>query len=319
VQSIRRWQVAALALPALLLTFAASPADAFFRPWLRPPAKGDVLEKLERDGRFTVLLQALEATGLDEALAGEGPFTVFAPRDSAFQPLIEDGTLDELLNEPGLETLTDILLYHVAPDRFSVGRLLARRQVDTLLEQPVEASLRFHPRPGVFVNDEPVLRFNRRASNGIIHDLGGVLIPPEPPADLLTRLQEDGRFSILVTALEATGLDEALSGEGSFTVFAPTDAAFQPLVEDGTLDALLNEPGLETLEQILLYHVLPEEKALLELARERRATTLQGSDVHVFRFFWLVFVNFERVVDPDEDAANGVFHAIDGVLLPPEH
>ena len=111
-------------------------------------------------------------------------------------------------------------------------------------------------------------------------------------------------------------MDAAVAG-GGLTVFAPTDEAFQPLIADGTIDALLAEPGLVTLEQILLYHVVAGENSAKDLIRERRVETLQGSNVYVWWFFGKVFVNRERVIDANLRAGTGIAHAIDGVLLPP--
>ncbi len=168
----------------------------------------------------------------------------------------------------------------------------------------------------LFINDARVISANGHAPNGVIHIIAKVLLPTEQPETLIELLEEDGRFTVLLSALEATGLDEAVEA-GGLTLFAPTDDAFQPLIDDGTIEDLLAEPDLNTLTQILLYHVVAEEKAAIDLIRERRVETLQGSNVYVWWFFGKVFVNRERVIDPNLRADNGIAHAIDGVLLPP--
>jgi uncharacterized surface protein with fasciclin (FAS1) repeats len=304
-----------LAITAALFLTLAAPADAF--QWLVGKSRGQtIVDRLERSGRFEVLLAALDATGLDEVLDGDGRFTLFAPTDEAFAPLVEDGTVDALLAEEDLETLTRILLYHVVDGKRRIGRLLVRRNVETLEGSNVEVEAR---RRGIHVNDTRIVDANNRASNGVIHAIDGVLLPPEPPGDLVKVLEDDGRFTILLAALKATGLDEALGGDGPFTVFAPTDEAFAPLVEDGTVDALLAEEGLGTLTQILLYHVVGDELSRFELVRKRRVETLQGASVKVTGFFFWTFVNRERVIQSDVEAGNGVAHVIDGVLIPPQH
>lgn len=286
--------------------------DAVLLPPEEPVEVESILDVLRLDGRFEVLLAALEATGLDEAVE-KGILTLFAPTDDAFQPLIEAGIIDELLAEPELKTLTQILLYHVVEGRRSALKLLFGSTAETLQGGEVKIS---YEGGSLFINDARVISANGHAPNGVIHIIAKVLLPTEQPETLIELLEEDGRFTVLLSALEATGLDEAVEA-GGLTLFAPTDDAFQPLIDDGTIEDLLAEPGLNTLTQILLYHVVAEEKAAIDLIRERRVETLQGSNVYVWWFFGKVFVNRERVIDPNLRADNGIAHAIDGVLLPP--
>ncbi|MGB5266544.1 MAG: fasciclin domain-containing protein, partial [Polyangiales bacterium] len=285
--------------------------DAVLLPPAEPTEIESILDVLRLDGRFEVLLTALEATGLDEAVAS-GVLTLFAPTDDAFQPLIDAGVIGELLDEPGLGTLTDILLYHAVDGRQSAFRLLLNRSTTTLQGTEVDATYR---KRTLFINQARVISRNGHAPNGVIHIIDAVLLPGEEPSNLLDLLEADGRFTVLLSALEATGLDGAVEA-GGITLFAPTDEAFGPLIADGTIDTLLHEPGLETLTQILLYHVVDGERTAKELARQRRVETLQGSQVYVYSFFWKVFVNREKVVEANLRADNAIAHAIDGVLLP---
>ena len=125
-----------------------------------------------------------------------------------------------------------------------------------------------------------------------------------------------GSFTTLVTAVEAAGLVETLNGEGPFTVFAPTDDAFSALPE-GTLDALLADPA--ALSDILLYHVVPGEVLAADVVGLESATTAQGSDITVSVVDGTVMLNGSATVTAtDVDAANGVIHVIDSVLLPPQ-
>ena len=288
--------------------------DAVLLPPEEPIEIDSIVDVLELDGRFSVLLAALGATGLDEAVA-TGELTLFAPTDEAFQPLIEAGVIDQLLNEPGLGTLTNILLYHAVDGRSSALKLLLNGSTTTLQGADVETT---YSKRSLMINDAKVISANGHAPNGVIHIIDAVLIPSEEPADLIALFEKDGRFTVLLSALEATGLDEAVAA-GGVTVFAPTDDAFRPLIEDGTIDALLEEPGLNTLTQILLYHVVDGERTAKDLARKRRVETLEGSRVYVSWFFGRVFVNREKVVDSNLRAANGIAHAINGVLLPKTH
>lgn len=128
----------------------------------------------------------------------------------------------------------------------------------------------------------------------------------------------DETFSTLVQAIEAAGLAETLSAEGAYTVFAPTNAAFEALPE-GTLDQLLQPDNQETLAQILTYHVLPQEVPAAEVV-SGDVDTVAGLpvSVNVDDATGNVTVNGATVVQADVQASNGVIHAIDQVLLPPD-
>lgn len=123
----------------------------------------------------------------------------------------------------------------------------------------------------------------------------------------------DPNFSTLATALEAAGLTETLSGEGPFTVFAPTNDAFDALPE-GELDALLADPT--ALSDVLLYHVVEGELTSDQLADGDALASLQGGELSVSVTDSSVTVGGANVTSPDLTASNGVVHAIDTVLLP---
>ncbi len=125
-----------------------------------------------------------------------------------------------------------------------------------------------------------------------------------------------GSFTTLLAAAEAAELAETLSGEGPFTVFAPTDDAFAALPE-GTVEALLEDP--DTLSEILLYHVVEGEVLAEDVVELESATTVQGGDVSITVEDDTVLLNDEtEVVETDIEASNGVIHVIDSVLLPPD-
>lgn len=121
-------------------------------------------------------------------------------------------------------------------------------------------------------------------------------------------------FETLVAAVEAAGLTETLSGEGPFTVFAPTDEAFEALPE-GALEALLLPQNQALLAQILTYHVVPGAVTSSDLT-EGEVATVEGSDVTV-SLGDSVMVNDAMVTTPDIEASNGVIHVIDKVIIPP--
>jgi len=122
-----------------------------------------------------------------------------------------------------------------------------------------------------------------------------------------------GQFNTLLTAIEAADLTEALSGEGPFTVFAPTDAAFAAIPEDD-LAAILADG--ETLTAILTYHVVSGAVTSEQVVTLDSATTLQGSDVTITVTDAGVQVDEANVVTVDIEASNGIIHVIDAVITP---
>ena len=122
-------------------------------------------------------------------------------------------------------------------------------------------------------------------------------------------------FSTLVTALSAAGLVDTLQGPGPFTVFAPTNEAFAALPA-GVLDKLLLPENKEALTKILTYHVLPREVMAADIA-DGNAATVEGLTVALSTADG-VTVNGAKVVTADVVASNGVIHAIDAVILPPD-
>ncbi|MEN9408105.1 MAG: hypothetical protein RL216_79 [Pseudomonadota bacterium] len=125
-----------------------------------------------------------------------------------------------------------------------------------------------------------------------------------------------GNFTTLVAAVEAAGLVETLKGEGPFTVFAPTDAAFAALPA-GTLEELLKPENKDKLIAILTYHVVPGKVMSTDLSEGLKAATVQGGEVTI-TLEGGAKVNGAVISTADIEASNGVIHVIDTVILPPE-
>jgi len=136
---------------------------------------------------------------------------------------------------------------------------------------------------------------------------------PAALKDIVDTAVEAGSFTTLVTAVEAAGLVDTLKGEGPFTVFAPTDAAFAALPE-GALDDLLAD--IPALTDVLLYHVVPGKVMAADVVNLSSATTVQGSDLTITVEDGAVMINDALVVTADIETSNGVIHVIDAVLLP---
>jgi len=121
-------------------------------------------------------------------------------------------------------------------------------------------------------------------------------------------------FSTLATALSAAGLLETLKGDGPFTVFAPTNAAFAKMPQQ-TLDELLQPENRNRLAAILAYHVVPGKVTSNEVMASSSATTLQGQRVNISKKDG-VKINQAKLIITDVEATNGVIHIIDSVLMP---
>jgi len=275
----------------------------------------DIVDTAIEAGDFTTLVQAVQAAGLEDALRGEGPFTVFAPTDAAFDAL-PDGTLEALLADPTGQ-LQQILLYHVLEGQVQAADVTNGLTATTLQGADVSFAI---DGSTVTINDATIVATDIMASNGVIHVIDAVILPPEEAAadllDIVDTAIAAGDFDTLVQAVQAAGLEDALRGEGPFTVFAPTDAAFAAL-PDGTLEALLADPTGQ-LQQILLYHVLEGQVEAADVANGLIASTLQGADVSFTVEGSTVTINDVSIVATDILASNGVIHVIDAVILPPE-
>ena len=329
----RRWSrnVGLVALAALLVAaLAACSDDDDPEPTPPPPTAtpaateapapeveepGTIVDIAVADGRFETLVAAVTAADLAETLSGEGPFTVFAPTDDAFAALPE-GTVEALLED--IPTLTQILLYHVVAGDVRAADVVTLESAETLQGGSVSITVEDG---AVRINDALVVIADVVASNGVIHVIDAVLLPPEPeveadaPGTIVDIAVADGRFETLVAAVTAADLAGTLSGEGPFTVFAPTDDAFAALPE-GTVEALLED--IPTLTQILLYHVVAGDVRAADVVTLESAETLQGASVSITVEDGAVRINGALVVIADVVASNGVIHVIDAVLLPPE-
>lgn len=325
-------------LLALALVVGLLPTAAFAQD---KPA--DIVDTAVAAGNFSTLVAAVQAAGLVDTLKGDGPFTVFAPTDEAFAKL-PAGTVDALLADPE-GALKQILLYHVVP-----GKVLSSDLSDGLEAPTAQGeNVKFTLADGkALVNDANIIAADIEASNGVIHVIDSVILPPSlaaantettpeaaaaaaaeataeatpeataeaaPASDIVDTAVAAGSFKTLVAAVQAAGLVDALKGEGPFTVFAPTDEAFAKLPA-GTVDALLADPKGD-LTQILLYHVLPGKVLAADVKDGLEATTLQGKPVKFSIKDGKPYINDAQIVTTDIPTSNGVIHVIDSVILPP--
>jgi len=292
---------------------------------------GTIVDVAVGAGTFDTLVAAVSAAGLAETLSGEGPFTVFAPTDEAFAAL-PAGLVDALLLPENEAALVAVLTYHVLGAEVPSSDV-ATGAVGTLQGEEIELVVDDN---GVTVNGANVIAVDVEASNGVIHVIDAVLVPPSIDATALlvaNAMEEEameeqaevgtivdvavgaGTFDTLVAAVSAAGLAETLSGEGPFTVFAPTDEAFAALPA-GLVDALLLPENEAALVAVLTYHVLGAEVPSSDVATGA-VGTLQGEEIELVVDDNGVTVNGANVIAIDVEASNGVIHVIDAVLVPP--
>ena len=256
----------------------------------------------------SVLEIGIDTCGLDGFLSGPGPFTLFAPTDAAFNAL-GPATLLSLLAD--LPQLTNILKHHVVGDSVMSGMLSNGQVVTTLLGTDVVVTI---DPTGVYIDGAMVTVADIVADNGVVHVIDAVLIP-QPPAgnSVYDVIVASPAHTTLALAIDTAGLAGTLKGPGPFTVFAPTDAAFNAL-PTGTLASLLND--LPQLADILKHHVVGDSVMSGMLSNGQVVTTLLGTDVTVTINSSGVYIDNAMVTVTDIVADNGVVHVIDAVLLP---
>jgi transforming growth factor-beta-induced protein len=283
--------------------------DAVLVPELGEPLPATVVDIVVNSPVHTTLETAVIAAGLADDLSGTGPFTVFAPTDAAFAAL-PAGVLDGLLSDP-TGALAEVLLYHVVAGQALSTSLADGQMIETLFGEDVTVTINAN---GVFINDAEVIIADLLAENGVVHVIDAVLIPTVLPMTVVDIIVGSPIHTTLETAVIAAGLADDLSGDGPFTVFAPTDAAFTALPA-GVLDALLADPT-GALADVLLYHVVSGQSLSTDLSNGQVIPTLLGQNVTISINANGVFVNNAQVIVADLQAENGVVHVIDAVLTP---
>lgn len=269
---------------------------------------------IEGSEDHNTLEAAVLAAELDGALNNpDATLTVFAPTDAAFAALeaAVPGIIDDLLAEPaGL--LTDVLLYHVVGSVALSTDLTDQQVLETLLEgQSVTVTI---DGTTVLINQATVTTPDLAADNGVVHVIDAVLLPAEEDPTIWDIVDGSEVHTTLAAAIDAAGLVAALDNpEGDFTLFAPTDAAFEVL--GGAVADLLADPD-GALVNVLLYHLVLGTALSTDLSDGLEILTAQGETVTVAIDGSTVTINGAEVTIPDLEASNGVVHVLDAVLLP---
>jgi uncharacterized surface protein with fasciclin (FAS1) repeats len=290
--------------------------DAVLVPTEDDATSGTIAAVATANGSFNTLVGALGATGLDAVLAdANGKFTVFAPTDAAFAKIDTSGlTNDEL---------KDILLYHVivgAEINAAAATAIAGNTVKMGNDDNMALSL---SNTELFANLSKIALPNVDASNGIIHAVDTVLLPPAPDTrttNIVETAQGNPDFSTLVDALSATSdlVAELSDPNKDFTVFAPTNAAFDALEASnpGIIANLLATPD-GTLRDILLKHVVTGsvDSVTAFTLNGAAVPTVNGETVEIAIDSGVFTVDGAQVTTFDIVTTNGVIHVIDAVIL----
>ena len=277
------------------------------------PQTNTIVDIAVGDENFSTLVSALQRTNLVSTLQGDGPFTVFAPTNAAFDALgVDLSTISDT-------DLTNILLYHVIGGAQINSTDLAEGQTyastasasgpnGTQLSVLVERA-----GSNVRLNDSAnVVTADIVADNGVIHVIDNVITP----LDIVGHAAANSNFTSLVGALSSAPGDlvSVLQGAGPFTVFAPTNGAFAEIAD---VVATLTP---EQLTSVLTYHVVAGNVASSALSDNMNVTTVNGQDVSVSMTSGVKLIdaggNESQVILTDVQATNGIIHVIEKVIIP---
>lgn len=278
---------------------------------------GSLMETMENLGHYSIFIEMIETAGLVDMLETASALTVFAPTDDAFDVLFANFNLPRsmLLS---LEQLDEIVLYHVH-DRsreFDALADFAPMTLPTLSGDSISFTLEG---PQLVLNETATVgASNRIFTNGILHDIDGVLIPPNLVEELLLDLIGDDMLEMLFDLLIESGLFFQLISGSSFTIFAPNETAFSNLAAelDLSFEALLE---LERLPDILAYHIVEGDYLLDDLFISAPTTlpTLYGNQsIAIENVDGQILVEEATILSSETLMGLGVVHTIDQVLIP---
>jgi uncharacterized surface protein with fasciclin (FAS1) repeats len=275
---------------------------------LMPPT---VLELAIQVPELKHFVTSLEHTPLVTVLNGPGPFTVFAPTNAAITDFLahRDVTIEEFLAGKDLK---DILAYHVVDGTLFSNCLTEQEQLITKLgaAATVTSSTGKDSVVTVRINDATITEDDLVASNGVVHIIDKVLIPP----NIIQVAQTEPTLSTLMSALSSVGLEVSLSQHGPFTMIAPTNAAFASAFDNPaeTLKALVDarQPDLKAM---LLAHVFKGRWTIEELSDVTHLENLDGLKVMIAVNDGQMSVDGAQIGSADIVASNGVLHMVTNV------
>ena len=282
-------------------------------------AEQNIADIVVADNNFSLLKAALIHADLVTTLSGSGPFTVFAPTNEAFTAAGLE--TEAKINALPKEALRNILLYHVASSSIPATSIPKASNTPVKSASDVDLFVTKNDQ-GVYINGATVTKADVMATNGIIHVINKVLMPPT--GNIVQVAQGNPDFSFLVAAVlrasqGSTNVANVLSGTGPFTVFAPTNTAF---INAGFSSiAAIQAADPATLTSILTYHVLPGRVFSTDLTENAMPQTVNGGKVTITlsggaKVKGAKNTTPSAITGTDILTTNGVIHVIDQVLLP---
>lgn len=270
---------------------------------LRVQRSSTGLASVAEGAGLTRLLEAVGAAGL---VLPDGPVTILAPTNAAFEAL-PPAVAEQAMADPN-GILRQVLTFHVLDGALSSSELLNRRTLVTLQGQELEVDAVTRR-----LGEAALVTTDVAFDGGVVHVIDSVLLPELRSITDLAVANED--LETLVAAVTAAGLAGDLGTGGPFTVFAPVDAAFEALPA-GALDTLLEERNLEALQSVLGFHVVPGRVPARALLQPAGLKTLAGQELSVSLKDGQLAIGEARIIATDIQASNGVVHLLDAVLLP---
>lgn len=304
--------------PVSLLLTAVSCADD------EPDGPLSIVETAQASDDLSLLVEALQAANLVSALEQNGPFTVFAPSNTAFQALLDSDPSWNTISDIPTSVLTSVLLFHVVEGKV-MSNNLTDTYVNTLSTGPnAEAiSLQVKTTGGVQFNGiASPITVDVEASNGVIHIIDRVMLPPALPNLALNNANFTSLVAALTDSRHTTNYVALLSGAGPFTVFAPTNSAFQALLDSNPAWNNLGDIPIATIEAVLNYHVVANANVQADQLSDGQMIQMFDGNTLTVDLSNGAKLNTSsgqsgvEIVLTDVQGTNGVVHVIGSVLLP---
>lgn len=268
-----------------------------------------ILDIVARSPQHTILFASIAFNGLDESLRSEGPITLFAPTNAAFEAL-PPGVIEDIILEG---STSQVLLNHVVPG-VALSTLLSDGTTVTTVGGAV-VTVRIDG-SDIYINDAKVIVKDIVAENGLVHVIDAVLVPATENT-VYDVVVKSPNHRILQGLINLIGRKEDLKSDlAPLTLFAPTDDAFSKLPQE-VIDTILNS-DLEQVATILGYHVVPAPLSSALLTDGFAFKSITNADLRVYKVGDDTYINNAKIIQADILASNGIVHVLDDVIIAPD-
>jgi len=282
------------------------------------PTTDDIFQTLQKDGRFTLFTKAITASRQGKLYQNvHDNYTVFAPTDEAFKKIPEE-VIASLFRPENDERLEDIIKHHISATVYSAGRSYGAIRLGVADITPVSAfgqQLNFGATDaGATIDGVTITETDLPTANGLIHVVDSVILPAE--RSTLQIIQEDPRLSKLVALLEASGLNLALADSSTYTIFAPTNDAW----DDAQYKKLIENPtgkNREAIFGLLARHVITGKHVSENPIPYEKLRTIHGSPIYLTVDEGKTNIQSIEIIEADKEAFNGLVNVITKVIPDP--